>query len=76
MYKLDFGLKKIISPIHIIEPFDLRFDSGEELAGYEFDKSYLVKSIKAVDGEAQIVLEENKQVNRMDWAEEGAVSFF
>lgn len=76
MYKLDHGLKKIISPVHIVQPVDLRFADGGELADYEFEKNYLVKSIKAVGGEMEIVLEENQQVNSLDWTEEKAVSFF
>lgn len=76
MYKLDDGLKKIISPVHIVQPIDLRFADGGELAGQEFDKNYLVKSIKAVGGEIEIVLEENGRVNSLNWAGEEAVSFF
>lgn len=76
MYKLDHGLRKIISPIHIVQPFELRFDDGRELADHGFEKNYLVKSIKAVGGEMEIVLEENKQVNDLDWTKEEAVSFF
>ena len=76
MYKLDYGLKKIISPVHIIQPVDLRFADGGELAYYGFEENYLIKSIKAVGGEIEIVLEENRQVNSLDWTEEKAVSFF
>lgn len=76
MYKLDCGLKKIISPIHIVQPFDLRFQNGGELADHGFEKNYLVKSIQAVGGEMEIMLEENKQVNSLDWTKEKTVSFF
>lgn len=76
MYKLNFELGKIISPIYIIEPFDMRFDNGRELVKHEFEKWYLVKSIEAICGEIQIELEENKQMNKLDWLDREAASFF
>lgn len=73
-YKLDDGLRKIESPVHITEPFEMAFDNGNALCDYDFDKYYLVKSIKAAGREIEIVLKENTHLNDIGGTEE--VSFF
>lgn len=46
-YRLNNELKKIKSPVCIVSPMKLKFENGEELCDYDFDKYYLIDSISA-----------------------------
>lgn len=75
-YKLDSGLRKIKSPVHITEPFEMEFANGDALCDYSFDKYYLVKAIQAAGREIRLELEENIRLNDISWAGEEETSFF
>lgn len=59
-YKLEPGLARITSPIHLLLPDHTtrRFSSGDELTGMAFDKRYRVVEMRAVDNTVEIRVEE------------------
>ena len=79
-YKLDPELRKITSMIKVIvhdKPVrSLAFENGEKLCEHEFEKNYVVTSLRAVNWYVVIELEENQQVNDLSWNTEWPVSFF
>ena len=76
-YKLNPALNKIQSPVVLIFPEgnQQQYSSGAAAADMAFDKKYLIASMKAVDSNIEIRLEE-PSVNEINWIGEEAVSFF
>ncbi len=59
-YRLEPGLARITSPIHLILPDHTtrRFSSGEELIGSVFDKRYRVVEMRAAGDVVEVIVEE------------------
>lgn len=76
-YKLNPALSKILSPIILVFPNGkkLNFINGDDLVEAVFDKCYMVKSLRAIEGTVEIVLME-RRAPEMNWSGEEAVSFF
>lgn len=52
------------------------FENGAQLAETEFDKPYLLDSIRAQDSQIVLRVVENKSINAGNWIGEEMVSFF
>ena len=76
-YKLNSDLILIKSPIIlVIDGEERSYPSGESLVKLEFNKRYVVESIRARDSYVVVTLEENNTINAVNWIGEEAVSFF
>ena len=78
MYKLDYSLRKIKSPIKLFIENDEAglYKDGEELFAQSFDRRYLVESIEAKENYICVKVTENREENIVNWVGEEAVSFF
>ena len=75
-YKLNPALRFIQSPIILhIDAHEKQYTDGTDLIKQEFEKNYLVTSIKAKNSSIVITLKENDQINTLNWADEEDVSF-
>lgn len=69
-YKIDQFVRKISSPIKVVfGNTELIFDNGEALAGYVFDKPYLISKITAQNNTIVLNLAENALINETMWSE-------
>ena len=78
-YKLNPGVRKIISPVTLIfsdGADEQRFSDGTALADALFQKNYCMEAISAKDDHIVLTVKENGAVNSMNWVGEEAVSFF
>ena len=76
-YKIEQFVKKIKCPVLVkLEDSELRFENGEQLAEYDFNKSYIISSITAVDSMIVLSLVENNRINDTNWCGEEQVGFF
>ena len=75
-YHMNPEVGKIVSPIRLVLPGEeLSFSSGTELAAYDFESMYVVKSIRAVEGTIEIT-EAERESGAMTWVGEESVSLF
>lgn len=69
-YKIDQFVSKISSPIKVVfGNTELIFDNGEALAGYVFDKPYLISKITAHNNTVVLDFSENALINETEWSE-------
>ena len=78
-YKLNPEVKKICAPIIVrysTSEADERYSDGAALAAAEFNKNYIIDSLRVEDSAVVLLLRENEKVNAVNWVGEEAVSFF
>ncbi len=73
-YRVEQFVRKIESPVTVsIGDKELYFASGNEIAGYEFERNYEIINIQAVDSTAEIVLAEKNTKEPFNYAGEAAL---
>ena len=76
-YKIDQFVSKISSPITVlIGDKTLKFENGETLAEYVFDRKYSVTDLKADGSVVIITLAEAKTLTDTNWIGDEQVGFF
>ena len=76
-FKLNPTVRLIKSPVILVVDGEERsYPDGEAVVALEFDKRYVVDSIRARDNAVVVMLKINDRVNDITWIGEEAVSFF
>lgn len=61
--------------ILVVEGVEQSYGSGEKLTRLEFEKNYIIDSVRARDGSVVVTLKENDRQFNINWIGEEEVSF-